>query len=72
MLIINVVEMNGQVYLMNEIPEDRKKEVLETFAKYDSKYADLKSLSEQQLEDVKKKLTIQSAEAINYKQVKTA
>lgn len=70
MLIINVVEMKGQVYVMSEIPEERREEVMKTLIKYDSKYAELQNLSEQQLKEVKEKLTIQSAEAINYKQKK--
>lgn len=69
MLIVNTVEINGKYYLMQELPEDRKEELLEAFIKYDERYRDMEVLDSKQLEEVKIKLTEQSAKAMGYRRV---
>lgn len=73
MLLINIVEMNGQLFYMNDVPEEKKKYIKDNLTKIDPRYGEINDLPTGQLDQVKHLLSEQAARALNYRKIdKTA
>lgn len=69
MELVNMVEIEGKMYFFNRKPSEK---VLEAMRKYDSRYADAEVLEESRAKEIRRALTIRSAEACNYKLARQA
>ncbi len=69
MLVVNEVELKSKHYLMAELPEEKKEELLVAMTKYDDSFQTMEVAQQQQLEEVRIQLTNQSAKAVGYKRV---
>lgn len=64
MELVNMVEIEGKMYFFNRKPSEK---ALAALIRYDSRYADAEVLEEKRAYEIRRALTVRSAEACNYK-----